>query len=64
MIKSDSMVCGTVMVAILLIVGLSIIPITVTAQNTSNVITNILTTTKNIHNTTLPGARLRLYIVI
>ena len=55
MIKSDFIACGTAVVAILLTVGLSIVPITVTAQNTGNVTTDILTTTKNIHNTTLPG---------
>ena len=55
MIKSDFIACGTAVVAILLTVGRSIVPITVTAQNTGNVTTDILTTTKNIHNTTLPG---------
>ena len=51
--KSDFIACGIVLGAILAIVGVlsTTLPMTVTAQNT----TDILTTTKNIHNTTLPG---------
>ena len=53
MIRSDVIACGIVLGAILAIVGVlsTTLPTTVTAQNT----TDILTTTKNIHNTTLAG---------
>ncbi|MGH9978194.1 MAG: hypothetical protein ACRD8Z_20545 [Nitrososphaeraceae archaeon] len=53
MIRSDVIACGIVLGAILAIIGVlsTTLPTTVTAQNT----TDILTTTKNIHNTTLAG---------
>ncbi|MGI0044521.1 MAG: hypothetical protein ACRD47_12510 [Nitrososphaeraceae archaeon] len=53
MIRSDFIACCLVLGAILAIVGVlsTTLPTTVTAQNT----TDILTTTKNIHNTTLAG---------
>lgn len=53
MIKPDFIVCCIVVGAILAIAGIlsTTPPMTVTAQNT----TAILTTTRDVHNTTLPG---------
>lgn len=53
MIRSDFIACSIVLEAILAIVGIlsTTLPMTVTAQNT----TDILTTTRDVHNTTLPG---------
>jgi hypothetical protein len=56
MIRSDFIACVIVLGAILAIVGIlsTALTMTVTAQNT----TDILTTTKNIHNTTFPGDKI------
>jgi hypothetical protein len=56
MIKSDFIICVmvTTMASILTIGGILYAnPMTVTAQNTNS--STILTTTKNVHNTTVPG---------
>jgi hypothetical protein len=56
MMRSDFIACVIVLGAILAIVGIlsTALTMTVTAQNT----TDILTTTKNIHNTTFPGDKI------